>query len=303
MALSPSEEELAFGRGNRLIVCQSPQKKDARLTRLTGHRDYVRSLAWNPLIENRLVSGGYRRIVYWDTEVEEPLIIQETGIEGQVTALSFSTDGRLLYAGVSRPGISGVIHCWTIPGFEDHVTWKGHQDSIFALDVSSDGSFLASASGDRSIAFWETDTFAQRSRIEAHSTQIMAISFSTDCRRLVTAGTDHQLRVWEWAKGDPLFQLGRHKQGLFATQWSGDGMAIVAADESGTVFRYTQIEEHSGAANARAAKEKKLKKVLGPVQSIATDHTGGIIYVGTQAGSVHILNEKGNTLNELTPSK
>ena len=303
MALSPKDDKLAFGQGNRLLISTNPKVKDEPLTRLTGHRDLVRSLAWNPLIKNRLASGGYRRIVYWDTSVEEPLVIQEDNLRGQVTALGFSPDGSLLYAGVSRPGISASIHCWTVPKFQNHHTWKAHDDTIFALEISPDGSFLATASGDRSIAFWETDTHVERSRIEAHSTQIMAISFSLDCRRLVTAGTDHQLRVWDWAKGDPLFQLGRHKQSLFAAQWSRDGGAIIAADETGAIFRYTQIENHSGAANARAAKETRVKNVLSPVQSIVTDRSGETIYAGTQSGTVHVMSQKGEILNKITADR
>lgn len=301
IALSANEQRLANGQGNRVRVTTNPHSKEATSSLLTGHRDLVRSLAWNPTTPNRLVSGGYGRVVYWDTEASEPISIIESDLSGQITALHFSEDGSVLFVGVSRPGITGEIQCWSIPEIELLAKWKAHRDTIFSIDLSPDGNYLASASGDKSIAFWETDTWHEKSRIEAHGTQIMAIAFSPNNRRLVTAGTDNQLRVWEWAKGDPLFQLGRHKSGLFATLWAEDGKSIVAGDEKGTLFRYTEIQEHSGAAGARAAKESRVKTFKDTIQSLTTNSTGDLICVGTQSGVVHVLDAKGQILNRFDP--
>ena len=301
IALSANEQQLASGLGSRVRVTTNPASKDSSSNLLTGHRDLVRSLAWNPTTPNRLVSGGYGRMVYWDTEASEPISILESELSGQITALHFSVDGSTLFAGVSRPGITGEIQCWSVPQLELKAKWKAHQDTIFSIDVTRDGNYLASASGDRSIAFWETDTWQEKSRIEAHGTQIMAISFSPNNKRLVTAGTDNQLRVWEWAKGDPLFQLGRHKRGLFATSWTQDGESIIAGDEKGTLYRYTDIQEHSGAASARAAKESKVKALKDSIQSLTANSTGDLIYVGTQSGIVHVFDPKGKSLNIFEP--
>jgi WD40 repeat protein len=301
IALSINEQQLANGLGSRVRVTTNPASKDSSSRLLTGHRDLVRSLAWNPTTPNRLVSGGYSRIVYWDTEASEPITILESDLSGQITALHFSIDGSTLFAGVSRPGIIGEILCWSVPSLDLRARWNAHQDTIFSIDVTPDGNYLASASGDRSIAFWETDTWQEKSRIEAHGTQIMAISFSPNNKRLVTAGTDNQLRVWEWAKGDPLFQLGRHKRGLFAASWTQDGDSIIAGDEKGTLFRYTDIQEHSGAASARAAKESKVKALKDSIQSLTTNSAGDLIFVGTQSGTVHVLDPKGKALNTFKP--
>ncbi len=177
--------------------------------------------------------------------------------------------------------------------------WEAHADTIFSMDLSPDGNYLASASGDRNIAFWETDTWREHSRIEAHSTQIMALSFSPDSRRLVTAGTDQQLRVWDWANRDPLFNLGRHKRGLFTAHWLESGKSILASDEKGTVYRYTDIGEHSGAASARAAKESRITTVTDTIQSLAYHPVTETLFVGTQNGTVKVLNAKGKLLKEI----
>jgi WD40 repeat protein len=301
ISLSADGQQLASSLGSRVRVTTNPNSKDSSSSFLTGHRDLIRSLAWNPTTPNRLFSGGYGRIVYWDTEASEPISILEYELSGQITALHFSVDGSTLFAGVSRPGINGEIQCWSVPQLELQAKWNAHQDTIFSIDVTPDGNYLASASGDRSIAFWETDTWQERSRIEAHGTQIMAISFSPNNQRLVTAGTDNQLRVWEWAKGDPLFQLGRHKRGLYATSWAEDGKSIIAGDEKGALYRYTDIQEHSGAASARAAKESKVKSLKDSIQSLTSNSTGDLIYVGTQSGTVHVLDPKGKSLNTFKP--
>ena len=202
---------------------------------------------------------------------------------------------------MSRAGISGELQCWSVPTFQLLTSRTCHSDSIFSIAASPDGSFLASAGGDRALVFWETDTWYEHSRIEAHDTQIMSVSFSPDCKRIVTAGTDHQLRVWEWAKGDPLFFLGRHKRGLFASHWAADGQSIVAADEKGTVYRYTEIQSHSGAAGARAAKEARVSTVSETVQSLAANAKADRLYLGTQSGTIRVVQSDGKTLSTITP--
>ena len=302
LALSPDETELAAGSANAIIIISETDKADGAETptskprTLRAHRDLVRALAWHPTTPNRLASGGYRRIVFWDTVTGIPISTLEADLEGQVTALNFSSDGAVLYAGVSRPGIAGRIHAWTVPGWQPIDQWPAHSDTISAIDLSPEGGFLASAGGDRSLAIWETDTGVERIRIEAHSTQVMDLSFSSDGTRLATAGADHQLRVWDWLKGDPLFQLGRHKHALFAVHWCGNGQTIIAGDEQGRLYRYTDIQEHSGAASARAAKEKRLASLTEPIQSLTANSTGDRIYLGTHDGTIQITDKDGKKL-------
>ena len=253
IARSSDEHRLASGLGNQILVTESAKSEEAHSLPLTGHRGFVRALAWNPMERRHLASGGYRRVVYWETDAYEPVTITEALLEGQVTALQFSHDGSRLWAGISRPGISGQIICWRIPEFEPLALWEAHRDSVLGLDLSDDGSYLASAGADRTLVFWETDTLEERIRSEAHGTQIMALSLSSDGRRIATAGTDPHLRGWDWPKGDPLFLLGRHKQGLFAVHWARQADAIFVGDERGGLFRYSNIKDHSGAAGARAA--------------------------------------------------
>lgn len=299
LALSPDETQLAAGSGNEIVIVTDAATEATETRLLRAHRDLVGALAWHPTTPGRLASGGYRRVVYWNTENATTISILDTELEGKVTALKFSPDGAILYAGVSRPGIAGQIYAWSVPDWQPVARWQAHADTIFAIDLSPEGGFLASVSGDRSLAIWETDTGAERIRIEAHSTQIMDLSFSSDGSRLATAGADHQLRVWDWIKGDPLFQLGRHKHGLFTVHWCQDGQTIVAGDERGRLYRYTDIQEHSGAARARAAKEKRLTILPEPIQSLTANHIGDRIYAGTHDGTIRITDKEGKKLHDL----
>ena len=301
VALSPDGKHLASGKGN-LIQLTSIEDPKAEIRQLTGHRDLVRSLTWNPDQPEQLVSGGFRRIVFWDTAAQEPERILEEGLTGQVTALAFSLDGSFLFAAVSRPGITGEVICWNLPSLEQRSSWTAHTDTINSMALSPDGSFLATAGGDRQIVFRETDTFAEIRRIEGHATQIMSLAFSPDSQRLVTAGTDKQLRVWDWIKGDPLFLLGNHKQGLYAVHWVGDGEAILAGDERGALYRYTEFADHTGAARSRTAREKRLRTLPSTIQSLTSSADGKVVVVGTHDGEITIVDENGKVIRTLPPS-
>ncbi len=303
LALDPKDERLAFSRGHRLVLVDQPLADSPIQTELAGHRAPIQALNWHPQEPTQLVSGGYRRLVYWNTAIPEPQHILEDGLEGQVSAFAFSPDGSFLYVAVSRPAQTATLIQFEIPTFEERARWPAHTDTIFALSLSPEGNHLASASGDRTVAIWQTDTLAEQRRIEAHNTQIMDLGFSPDGRRLVTVGTDQQLRVWAWSLGDPLFNLGRHKRGLFAVEWSADGKTIIATDESSAVFRYTEIGDHDGMANARPAQEKRIYTTSETIQSLTLDCAGKTIFIGTQSGTVRAIDPNGKLLKELKPSK
>ena len=73
---------------------------------------------------------------------------------GNVLSLALSDDGRLMFVGLSN----GLVNVLDLENGEIIGTLEGHGASTLeGISISSDGSMLATASGDGTIVIWELD--------------------------------------------------------------------------------------------------------------------------------------------------
>ena len=75
---------------------------------------------------------------------------------------------------------------------EPIVRYIGHSGGVTSLSFSSDGSLLASGSGDRTVRLWDVATGKEQNELHGHSQQVLSVRFSPDGGLLATMG-----RSWE----------------------------------------------------------------------------------------------------------
>jgi WD40 repeat protein len=75
-------------------------------------------------------------------------------------------------------------------------TLAGNTGFIDELTFSSDGTRIATASGDGSIRLWDTATGRQQLLLRGHAGRVYSVSFSPDGRWLASYGADGAVRVW-----------------------------------------------------------------------------------------------------------
>jgi len=79
-------------------------------------------------------------------------------------------------------------------------TIPAHQNSVFALRYSPDGTFLLSGSRDAHLKVWEVNQDYQlHESIVAHMYAINSIAFSPDGQYFITGSMDKSIKVWEIA--------------------------------------------------------------------------------------------------------
>ncbi|NPT56735.1 tetratricopeptide repeat protein, partial [Paraburkholderia elongata] len=81
---------------------------------------------------------------------------------GRVTALAYSSDGKLLFSGHE----AGVIHAWSTDGYQRVGTFEGHRDRVLALAAAPAAGQVVSASADGTVRLWD----AAQLRPQAQST-------------------------------------------------------------------------------------------------------------------------------------
>jgi WD40 repeat protein len=140
------------------------------------------------------------------------------------TCSLFSKDGKTLFTGAS----DGTIRLYDMEQGNLVGTFKGHNDSIFALAFNPTGTELASASQDHTVRVWPFEVVSQSREFVGHEAPVWTAAFSPDGMRLVSSSSDQALKVWEVGTGQAVFTLTGHKGGTTAAQFSPNGKRIVS---------------------------------------------------------------------------
>lgn len=137
-----------------------------------------------------------------------------------ITALTFSVDGRLVVTGDS----AGTCSIWDIGKTEPVRTFRGHERAISAIYWNAGDRSLVTASADGSVAFWDPQTGRELpgSRlVHEDSVSLMAISADESAALTVAADRRGSQKLSYWRLAD---------RTLIATYSDANGLAL--GDES-----------------------------------------------------------------------
>ena len=156
-----------------------------------------------------------------------------------ITALAFSPDGQQ----VAASGYHELTFWKTVNGVLDHRV-AGLSERTYGIVYSSDGKWLATASGDPGqyglVRLWSLDKGSLKPVRDLAESQdaVFAVAFSPDAKRLATAGGDRIVRVYETETGKLLVQIEDHADWIFDIAFSPDGTRLASAsrDKTSKVF-------------------------------------------------------------------
>lgn len=218
-------------------------KQDGYL--LTSHLRRQTALAFRPPDGKQAASGCVNGlVVLWDAEAPEGTRPRQfIGLEGPVTALAFSHDGRVLAAG----GEAGALLAWKVDDImAKPLVLKGHQDRIDALTFDPKGHVLASAAG-TDVRFWNLSPDAAVDKKDAkdpgpeltvlppQAASIHDLAFSPDGDKIYAACHDHKIRLWNWLEQKETTPPLEMKHWVTCLGPSADGKHIAAASVDGVV--------------------------------------------------------------------
>lgn len=168
------------------------------------------------------------------------------GPAGQVRALAFSPDGRLLAGAGGAPAQFGEIKIWDVAGQKELRTIRGHRDNIFAIAFNPrDGGVLASCSYDRLIKLWDVTSGRELKTLKDHTDAVFQIAFSPDGARLASASADRTLKLWDTATGERLYTLGDALDAVHALAFHPSGRWLAGAGADRTI-RIWELGEREG---------------------------------------------------------
>lgn len=152
-----------------------------------------------------------------------------SGPAGNVNAVVFSRDGKLVYAAGGDVGIGGELKAWNVADGTLARTFTGHSDSIYGLAISPDGKLLASGSYDQKIKLWNAESGEEMRTLSGHNGCVYSLSFRADGKILASASGDRTVKLWDVASGERRDTLSQPLKEQYTVAFSPDGHYLAAA--------------------------------------------------------------------------
>ncbi|MBI5931665.1 MAG: WD40 repeat domain-containing protein [Chloroflexi bacterium] len=110
-----------------------------------------------------------------------------------------------------------------------------HEESINALALFPDGKRLVSASNDKTLKVWDTDTFDCIATLKGHAAWVKGVVITPSGQQIVSCSMDRTLKIWNAQSGEALQTLSGHSDSVNALAITPDGRKLVSGSSDRTL--------------------------------------------------------------------
>lgn len=151
-------------------------------------------------------------------------------------SLYLSADGSTLYVGDG----DSFLKKWNLQTKEIEEGVSTHKGHIFAISISHDGKWIASASEDRSIMVYDASSLTPWRRFGNNGDKrlgpkdaISCVAFSPNNVHLACGSLDTSVRVWNVASGELVARFDGHEKAVMGISWRDEyDLVSVSLDSS-----------------------------------------------------------------------
>ncbi len=176
------------------------------------------ALAFSPDGKWMAGDGGKSRLCVWERATGKKHFIDPEK-HYPFYSVAFSKDGNTLAAA------NGALQMWDLKTGQNLLTDEGHTGLITALDLSPDGSTVASTDG-TTICFWNAKTGKEIRRLDTLG--VSCLAFSPDGRFLVSGCWLQNVQLWDVATGKEIRCLAENVTAR-CVGFSPDGQTVAVS--------------------------------------------------------------------------
>jgi WD40 repeat protein len=213
----------------RLIWTASRASRELIRT-LSGHRDWVSSVAICPDSRHALSGSGDRLLRLWDLQTGQ-LLRTLAGHEDGVSSVAVSPDGRQAVSGSH----DRTLRLWDLQTGRLLRILVGHEAVVFGVAISPDGRWALSGSRDRTLKLWDLSTGRLLRDVVGHEDGVSAVAVSSDGRQALSGSEDGAVISWDLPTGRLLCTFAGHKEGVNAVAVSPDGRQALSGSHDRTL--------------------------------------------------------------------
>ncbi|MCY3796539.1 MAG: protein kinase [Chloroflexi bacterium] len=243
------------------------------LQRLYAHRDTIANLEFSP--DGALLATASRdqSVRIWDIE-KGVLVTSYVDLGERIQDIEFSPDGEYLLIGLGEAGThpdgsdspaDSSAYLWDLRNRTQSQVFRGHDNWVWAADISADGALFASGSGplfgpdsvavlDATARVWDAVSGEQLMALEGHEDTVDSVRFLADGSQLLSASWDGTIRRWDLETGDEIQRYTLEDTRVYMIDLLPNGAQFVSGS-SDNLIRLWDIEtgevlrEYSGHAD------------------------------------------------------
>jgi WD40 repeat protein len=206
---------------------------------LSGHTDWVWSIAFSPNSSQLVSSSSDRTLKLWNLQTGE-CTKTLTGHTQAIRSVAFHPNGQQLLSGSD----DRTLRLWHINTGECLRVLPGHSSWISCVTFNPNGTTFASSSEDQSICLWNSQTHQCLKVLQGYSNGIWTIAFSPDGHSLASGSQDRKVRLWNLTNQkephpssliSPPSSLSAHTSWVWSVAFSPDGQLLASSSEDCTI--------------------------------------------------------------------
>lgn len=250
----------------------------------------ITGLAYSP--DGSLIAvGGFKEVLLHKADgsaIEARLL----GRSDKIHSIDFSADGKRLVAIGGTPAKFGELQIWDLESRKQLHTVTATTDTLFAGDLSPDGTRAVFGGIDKSIWMVDVESGEQVFRAGHHEDWVLQTVFGVDGKRVVSVGRDRAAKLADAGTGAFLENVNFLRDMLYAIARHPRRDYVLIGGEDRVPYLYTMDRPRALKIADDSTLIRKYEEQAGKIFALAFSPDGSRIAVGGVADEVPVYDSE-----------